>query len=81
VLQHPLQGLKWFSFLVANQHIYVFLLLTVYAQLMKSLWGSGKSTSVAPTEFKSQVSRFAKQFVGYRYIVSLTACVNYVGDL
>ena len=40
--------------------------LAAYAKLMKALWKSNGDTYVSPTEFKSQIQKFAPRFVGYK---------------
>lgn len=39
-----------------------------FATLLKSLWKGGTDTYVSPTDFKSQIARFAKRFVGYKWV-------------
>lgn len=40
-------------------------LIKVYAAVMKSVWKGTGETYFTPSEFKSQIAKFAKRFVGY----------------
>ncbi|ELT91385.1 hypothetical protein CAPTEDRAFT_151271 [Capitella teleta] len=40
-------------------------LINAFANLMHSIWKGAPDTHVSPNDFKSQIARFAKRFVGY----------------
>lgn len=45
--------------------------LVEFAKLIQIMWTSTSSEAVSPSEFKTQIQRYAPRFVGYKYVVLL----------
>lgn len=40
--------------------------LVEFAKLIQTMWTSSSSEAVSPSEFKTQIQRYAPRFVGYK---------------
>lgn len=45
---------------------YPFLLPVEFAKLIQTIWTSSPNDVVSPSEFKTQIQRYAPRFVGYK---------------
>lgn len=44
----------------------LFVMNTEFAKLIQTMWTSSSSEAVSPSEFKTQIQRYAPRFVGYK---------------
>lgn len=42
---------------------------TEFAKLIQTIWASSTSDAVSPSEFKTQIQRYAPRFVGYKLVI------------
>ncbi|KAF3847188.1 hypothetical protein F7725_020216 [Dissostichus mawsoni] len=52
-------------------------LMEEFAKLLQTMWTSSSSEAVSPSEFKTQIQRYAPRFVGYKMLRS--SCVSLDG--
>lgn len=63
------------GFLKKSLKSQIFGIFSAYTKLMKSLWKTSGESYVSPTEFKSQVQKFAPRFTGYKYVEDISSTV------
>lgn len=51
---------------ILHTPLYPFLLPIEFAKLIQTIWTSSPNDVVSPSEFKTQIQRYAPRFVGYK---------------